>query len=481
MKLLRGFAACLLSLTIYLDGAPANAQGLNDFLNQLKSLKNQGQQISDPPYNQATQSFSAGQSNTGSKGIGAKLTEKYCKSLFSISGIDAKGVASDSLILEEFNIEPRDFFDQFVASTDATPGYTNYTFPGLHFYQNEFETDRISILYNLLLSYPSPRYMAVLIEQAKAMPGSARYDHQAKVDAVAALAMLHFKMQDKSKSPNRWRELVASLAVEDHYLAKVITARQFKSGDLGVVNVDKAISLAAEANNVRHSAMGEQKTISPRNYALTSNRTLYETVVANPNNSQSRYYAKLVQNYARTQSMTAPPPEAKAQLESGLRTIESASSAASQKAVALLSSVEKSGGLQAQKSSLESALRTRVSDESNVNADQRALAALARQMEQVDRLNADQGELLKQAIGHAHESGDRAVAMMPIMMSVMMSTLMQRGVEYVPTLIPYTRKLQAYSDAACSVVARLDHVTMVKRLTNVEADRGGLASLVAEK
>jgi mRNA-degrading endonuclease toxin of MazEF toxin-antitoxin module len=400
--------------------------------------------------------------------------------MFSIAGLGARNAVNESLISEEFNIDPRDFYDEFSKSRDTRQNYSNYTFPGLHFYQNEFETDRISVLYNLLLSYPSPQYMAAIISQARAMPGSARYDHQAKVDAVAALAMIHIRMQDKSRSPNRWRELAASLQMEDHYLAKVITARHLKAGDLGTINIDRSISLANEANNARQGSFDQQRTISPRNYMLTSNRTLFEAVTSNPNNPQARYFIKFAQNYQSAQRVTEPFPEAKAQLEPGLQAIENSSKAATQKADALLASVKESGNLTAQKSSLDSAVRTRVSDDSSVNVDQRSLAALARQMEQIERLSVEQGELLKQAIGHSHETGDRAVAMMPAMITVMMNTVMQRGIEYVPTLIPYARKLQAYSDGACSVVARLDHTAMVKRLTSVDADRGGLASLVAE-
>ena len=71
--------------------------------------------------------------------------------------------------------------------------------------------------------------------------------------------------------------------------------------------------------------------------------------------------------------------------------------------------------------------------------------------------------------------------MMGPMMNAIMSVMMNRGVQAAPAFIPYSRKLQSYTDRACTVISRLDHAAMVKKLPAAEPERSGLASMMAEK
>jgi hypothetical protein len=84
------------------------------------------------------------------------------------------------------------------------------------------------------------------------------------------------------------------------------------------------------------------------------------------------------------------------------------------------------------------------------------------------------------ALKDAHESGDRAVGMMLPMMNAVMGVMMQRGMEALPAVVPYARRLQAYSDNACTVISRLDHAAMVTG-TPSDQERTGLASLMTVK
>ena len=128
---------------------------------------------------------------------------------------------------------------------------------------------------------------------------------------------------------------------------------------------------------------------------------------------------------------------------------------------------------------MDSATRTRVSDSSDVNADTRALAAVARELGKIDKLSENQKVILADAMKDAHESGDRAVSMMGPMMNAMMNVMMQRGMEAMPAVLPYAKKLQDYSDNACTVVSRFDHAAMVKGAP-AEPERKELASLVGK-
>lgn len=467
-------------LILLLTASQAGAQGFGDFLNALKNIQLPTQQ-SAPAALAPSKTPTPAQPASYQPGLGAKMTENYCRNLYSVAAMEARGPIDENLISEEFSMEPADFYDEAIKAFDARPGYSNYAFPSPNFYQHEFETDKINVIYDLILSYPSAKYVAALITEARMTPGKPRYDNQAKVDAVAALAMLHYRMQPKSRNPNRWAELAASLQNEEHYLAKVITARLFKSGELGTTDISKAITLAREANNSRTEYQRERgmREWSPRNYQITSNLTLFEVVDAHPTNPQSRYFTQFVQNYKRIQGMNEPLPEVKAQLAPTLAEIERASRTAAEKATQMLASANKSGNIKAQKASLDSATRTRVSDASDFNVDQRTMAALSRELEKMDQLNETQTQLLDQSLRYSHESGDRAIMMMPLMMNAIFST-MSKGMEYLPTLMPYSKKLQAYSDSACSVISRIDHTVMVKKLTAVAPERNGLANLMAQ-
>lgn len=450
----------------------ADAQGLGDLFKALTAPQPQ-RQANGP------QQASANQTQPG---FGAKITENYCRSLFSVASMEERGPINDNLVSEEFNIDPKDFYDEVVKALDAKPGYSSYTFPAPSFYQGEFETDKINVIFDLLLSYPSPKYAAALIAESRATRGTPRFDGQVKADAIAALAILHFRMQDKSRLPSRWWELVSSLRNEEHYLAKVLWARLLTSGEAGTRDVSKAIMLTREANDLlslyrQEGQLGRK--MSPRNYQVTSNQTVYETFMANPSHPDKGYYAGFLQKYGRSTADSLP--EVRAKIGPGLAAIQKSSRLAAESARSMLDKSAEASNINAQKASLDSALRNRVSDSTDYNADQRTMAALARELEKVDKLNDIQTKLLAESMNYAHETGDRAISMMVPMMSVMMSVAMNRGMEALPGLVPYAKKLQIYSDSACSVISRVDHTLMVKQLATVDPERTGLASMMAVK
>lgn len=466
----RSLLVCVLMLPL---ATQVSAQSFGDFLNALKNATQQPGQPSGSVQVSGTKSQTA---QANSPGFGARATERYCKNLFSVASLESRGPVSESLVSEEFNIDPMNFYDEVVKSLDAKPGSTSYAFPSPDFYRGEFETDKIDVIFDLLLSYPSPKYAAALIAEARSTSNQPQYDHQAKVDAIAALAILHFRMQDKSKTPGRWKELVASLKGEDHYVANVIWARLLKSGEMGTTDVGGALQLAVEANGLRnkYSTEGGYRKMSSKNYQIISNQTLYETLLANPNHPQRRNYAQFIQKYESIKNATDPVPELKAQLGPGIAAVEKASKSAAEKANLMLLDAKEAGNINAQKASLVSATRNRVSDSSNVNTDIRTVAALARQLEKVEKLDDNQKKLVGESLSHAHESGDRAISMMGPMMNAVMNIMMQRGIEAMPAILPYAKKLQSYSDGACSVVTRLDHAAMVKNVA-VDQDRRSMA------
>ncbi len=472
MKTIHRSLSALGALLLALITSAANAQGLGDLLKALSIPQVQRPQS-------GTQQASPKQ---GQPGFGAKLTENYCRNLYSVASMEARGPINENLISEEFNLDPNDFYDAFMKSLDAKPGYKSYTFPDPAFYQSEFESDKINVIFDLLLSYPSAQYAAALIAEARANPGQPRFDSQTKTDATVALAILHFRMQDKSKSPSRWWELISSVQNEEHYLAKVVWARLYGSGEAGTRDATRAIAFAREANGLTSAYRQNRdlgKKMSHRNYAVTSNQTIYETFTANPNHPERGYYADFLRKYGKIPGNALP--EVQAEIGPGLAAIERTSRAAADSARLMLVKAAESGNINAQKASLDSALRNRVSDSSDINSDPRTMAALARVLEKTDRLDAAQTKLLGDAMNYAHETGDRAISMMIPMMNVTMNVMMNRGMEALPGLLPYTKRLQLYSDSACSVISRIDHSVMVKKLTPVDPERSGLASMMAAK
>ncbi len=414
--------------------------------------------------------------------FGARMTEQYCRNLFSVAAIGGMAQINEALIEEEFKLTPKDFFDAALKSFADKKGPQSYTFPALAFYQGEFETDKVNVLYNLLLSYPSSQYVAALIAESRKTSAMPQYDHQARVDATAALAMLHFRMQKYSKTPDRWKELALSLAAEEHYTANVITARLLKSGELGSVDVTKALTLAREAGGLKNKYMTEQgyRTMSSRNYMVTSNQTLYEILTANLGHPQRRHYDQFLLKYEAAMKGPGLAPEIKRQIVPGLESIEQSSASAARKANDMLAKANTVTKMKAEKTSLDNATRTRTSDKAAVNMDERTMAAIARQLEQIDKLDERQKQMFADALGDAHESGDRAVSMMPTMMSAVMNLMMNRGMESLPTILPYSKKLQTYSDNACSVISRWDHAAqLTNAVTGKEAEsRSALASMV---
>ena len=464
-----------------------NAQSLKDVLKALKNMQPPGQDAGAPKVVPGTMLAPANSTGGGQvqgaksqSNFGAKLTERYCKNLFSVASMESRGPVDENLVAGEFDLDASSFYDEARKAMDARPGHVSFTFPSLDFYKHEFETDKINVIFDLLLSYPSPKYAAALIAEARSVPGQPRYDDQAKTDAVAALAILHFRMQHKSRNANRWAELAASLANEDHYLAKVISARLSASGEIGPVDAGRALTLANEANNARASMQRDSmKKLSPRNYQITSNQTLFEVLTANPGHPQRRNFAQFMQVYERNRNMTEPLPEVAAQIGPGLAQVEKTSRAAAERATKMLAGANVAGNMQAQKASLDNATRNRVSDSADNYADARAIAAMNKELQLIDKLTEEQSLLLDQSRKLAYESGDLAISMMPQMMGVMMNIMMQRGIEYLPTVIPISKKLQSYSDSACSVVARLDHTLMVRKLAVVPQERSGIANMMS--
>ena len=459
-----------------------------DFGSLVKSIKD-GLQQRSPSVQQApksTQEPKATQTPTaqGNLGFGAKMTETYCKELFSIASISKKTPIDQSLVSEEFHLSPKDFFDAFMGALDANQGFTSYAFPSLAFYQNEFESDKVNVLFNLMLSYPSAQYTAALIAESRKTSNMPQYDHQAKIDATVALAIMHFGMQDKSKSPLRWKELVNALQHEEHYTSYVLRARLMKSGETGPVDLQRAVDLLLNANGLRNKYQEEQhlRSMSARNYQTLSNQTLYEILAANPAQAKRGFLPQFMQQYSSIKNSPNLAPELQAKLGPPLQLIEQASSSAAQKAGSMLNRATDASRLKAEKAALDSSLKTRTSDSESINIDARAMASLARELEKVNKLDEEQKKQFAGALKDAHESGDRAIGMMPTMITTMMNLILQRGIGAAPAIIPYAKKFQAYSDNACTVVSRWDQAAHVTQ-TPIDQDpesRTNLSALVAE-
>lgn len=425
----------------------------------------------------------------GGGSFGAQATERYCRNLFSVASISGNSPPDESLISEEFNLTSRDFFDAASTALNSPGGYSSFAFPSPNFYRGEFETEKINVLYNLLLSYPSSQYAAALIAEARKTPGTPQFDSQVKADATVALAALHFVMQNRSRSPQRWRELMAGVQGEEHYTSYVVLSRLIASGQWGAKDLSRALILARDASGLPNKYRADDmrlKKVSPRHYQLTSNRTQFEILAENPSHPLYREFEQFLQAYRTNEALRMSPdafPELKAQLGPGLLSIEKAANSAALQAAQLLGNAKEVANLRAQKASLESATRTRTTDTSDVNVNAGTLAVLAREMEKGKRLDDRQKEIFAAALSDAHESGDRAVAMMAPMMNSTMSLMMQRGIGAVPAILPYAMRLQAYSDSACSVIARLDHAAQITGVAKGpdQESRSALASLVAEK
>ena len=442
----------------------SSAAGFGDFINSLSQKL------------QPTQSGSAGKQE-----VGATATGSYCKNLFSIASINNKAPIDEAIISEEFKLSPKDFFDEAFKALYPRPKFSSYTFPSTDFYQGEFETDKINVLFNLLLSYPSSQYAAALISESRKTSKMPQYDHQAKIDATAALAILHFYMKDKSISPNRWKDLVNSFRNEEHYTANVIWARLLKSGEMGSTDVSQALSLAKKAGELSYTYSHDSgyRTMSKRNYQFNSHQTLYEILVSNPALPQRSNYDQFIQKFEANKNGPGLDPEIKAKLTPELDAIDKSSKSAVNKAEEMLGAAKKVSLAKAEKGSLDSALRTRTSDSTEeANIDEHAMAAIARQFEHINKLDENQKKLFSSALVDAHESGDRAIAMMPTMMLAMMN-LMMKGFETMPTILPYSKRLQKSSDDACTVISRWDHAAEVIG-QNTDDDRSSLAALVAD-
>ena len=458
--------------------APQTSAALN-LEKLMNKLGNSGQQSGNqnagaPPAGQPA----AGKSSGG--GLGSAMTERYCRQMFSVAGFNKKKPVDQSLVLEEFNVKtPADFFDAYMNAGQQS----SYAFPEPRFYQGEFETDRINVLFDLLLSYPSPQYLAVLISEARKQSDMPQYDHQMKVDAVAALTILHFYLKDQSTTPDRWKELAAQLQKEEHYTARVISARLLASGELGVRDPDRALSYAAEANGLRQKYTTEQgyRTMSSRNYAITSNHTVYQIVAANVKMPQAQYYMQFARQYDASLKNPMQFPELEAQLGQGLRAIEKSAGSAAQKASQMLATATAGSRMKAEKGSLDNATRNRVSDApSDLNVDAKTMLALTRQIEKLNTLDEQQKQQFTSALADAHDSGDRAIAMMPTMMSSMLNLATQRGMAAMPAMVPYAKKLQYYSDNACSVIARWDQAALVTQSGSDQSARSSMAALISE-
>ncbi len=448
-----------------------SAQGFDMLLKSLSAI-----QIPAQP----AQSAQPARQSTGNAGSSASLTENYCRNLFSVASMEANGPVDEKLVSEEFNIEAKDFYDEVIKVRDAESGFSSKAFPSLGFYKHEFETDRVSVLYDLFLAYPSPKYAAVLINIARLQPNQPRFDAQERTDARMALAMIHYRLQDKSKSADRWKELVLSTKNEEHYLSKIIWARLLAYGETVPKDVSTSIGYVRETFMYagQYSERGSRKKMSIRNSGAKANETLYDILNANPQHPYRQFNLSFLQTYDQAARVKDGWPEVKAQLGPGLAEVERTSSAAALKATQILGSAKSAGNIKAQKTSLDSATRTRVSDAPDYNADMQTLASLARELGKIDKLNDEQVKLLVDATKLAHESGDRAISMNAQMIGVTMDVLNRRGMEAMAGVIPFIQRIQSYQDSACSVVSRLDHAAMVKKVVTLEPDRSGLANLM---
>lgn len=417
---------------------------------------------------------------SGGLGFGAKATEAYCRNLFSMASISKNSPVDESLVSKEFNLKPADFFDAVSSAINAVPGQTSYMFPSPGFYRGGFESDKVNVLYDLLLSYPSPQYAAALIAESRTVHTTPRYDHQAKVDAMAALAILHFRMQDKTNLPNRWRELVAAIRKEEHYTNYIFLARQLQSGEMGAKNPSDAINYLYEANGLqgKYSSSNGIKAMSERNNGIASGLTHYEILTANPGLIKAGFNEQFMKSYEASKNATNIAPELQARLGPELDRIQKASNSASKKALEMLAGATEASKLAAEKVSLDSAMRTRVSDTSDANVNTATMAEIARQLEKLTKLDENQKKMFASALADAHESGDRAIGMMPMMLSSMFNLLRQRGFGAMPAFTPYARKVQSYADNACTVISRWDNAAQVTA-TSVGEDSGSRSSLAS--
>jgi hypothetical protein len=449
---------------------PVHAIDFGKLLNTL--VQSQGETNSKGQVN-------ANQAGRGAPGGGSSLTESYCRRMFTTAGVGKSSDVDQSVVLEEFNLAaPGDFFDAFSGSQNQGGA----TFPNPRFYQGEFETDRINVVYDLLLGYPSAHYVAALIHASRNDHKTPRYDHQEKVDALAALTIIHYHMRNFSRDPDRWKQLAARLQKEEHYTARVISARLLAFGEANLRDPDQALSYASEANNLRTKYREEQgyRTMSSRNYNVTSNRTVYDIVSTNPQSRQARYFIQFAQQYGANLKNPIVAPELERSLVPGLRSIEASASSAQAKALEMLGGAKEFSLLNAEKSSLDSATRNRVSDSpSDLNIDNKAMLAITRQMEKLTSLDDQQKQKFSSALVDARESGDKAIALMPQMFNSMMNLMMQRGIEYMPALVPYAMRLQYHSDNACSVFARWEQAAQVTK-ASTDNSRNALASLVGD-
>ena len=110
------------------------------------------------------------------------------------------------------------------------------------------------------------------------------------------------------------------------------------------------------------------------------------------------------------------------------------------------------------------------------------MAEITRQLERLTKLDDNQKKIFASALADAHESGDRAIGMMPLMLSTLMNLLSQRGFGAMPAFAPYARRLQTYADNACTVISRWDNAAQVTAtpLGEESDSRSGLASLVSD-
>lgn len=189
-----------------------------------------------------------------------------------------------------------------------------------------------------------------------------------------------------------------------------------------------------------------------------------------------------MQKYGQFKTGRNSIPELKAQLGPGLERISRASSSATTKASQMLNGTTGISLIKAQKASLDSAMRTRTSDIPDANVDARAMANIAHELEKVEKFDERQKQIFASALADAHESGDQAISMMPTMMGSVMSLMLQRGMESMPAILPYSKALQTYSDNACTVIARWDHAAELTRVPTAQdsGTRSSLASLVAD-
>jgi len=121
-----------------------SAQGFDSLLKSLSAI-----QI-------PAQNAQPARQSSGSTSSSASLTESYCRNLFSVASMEANGPVDEKLVSEEFNIEAKDFYDEVVRVRDSPTGFSSKAFPSLAFYKHEFETDRVTVLYDLFWRIRAP-------------------------------------------------------------------------------------------------------------------------------------------------------------------------------------------------------------------------------------------------------------------------------------------------------------------------------------